>query len=429
MKKTPRSNPQPDSVLTGLTLIDGSGRAPVADAVVAIREGKVFYAGPASGWGEASFKDAIQLDLRGAYVVPGLIDAHVHLSGSGEADSNFSAPTGPMALKILSNAQKNLAAGITTVRDLGGWSELEFDVRRSIQRGEFMGPRMCLAGRFISITEAGADYYVGMYRVADGVGEVRKAVREQVKYGADVIKMGVTGAVLVESGVPGVTHFNVDEMQALVEEAQKFGKPVAMHAHGIDGITKAIQAGVNTLEHGTYLYQDPTAIQAMVARGVFLVPTLKVGWDIILAKDSNIPAWIMQKNIDSQGDAERSLKLAYEAGVQIAMGSDVGTPLNYHGENALEVYWMHKAGLAPMDALVATTGNAARALGWDAWLGTLEVGKVADLIVHTKNPLEDLRVLADKDSLQFVMKDGMVVASHAGSELPKQLFAEHVLTI
>ena len=418
-----------DTVFKNLTLIDGIGREPIADAVIAIRAGKIVYAGPASGWREAD-GDWLIVDLHDKYVLPGLIDTHVHLSGSGEADSQFYAPTGQMALKILSNAQKNLAAGITTVRDLGGWSELEFDVRRSIQRGEFAGPRMCLAGRFISITEAGADYYVGMYRVADGVDEVRKAVREQVKHGADVIKMGVTGAVLVENGVPGATHFNVDEMQVLVEEAKKFGKPVAMHAHGIDGITKAVDAGVNTLEHGTYLYQDPNVIWHMALRGVFLVPTLKVGWDIILAKESNIPDWIMQKNIDSQGDAERSLKMAYEAGVPIAMGSDVGTPLNYHGENALEVYWMHKAGLSVMDALVAATGNAAKALGWDAWLGTLEAGKVADLIVHAKNPLDDLRVLADKQSLQFVMKDGMVVAAgHAGNELPKELFARKHLTI
>ena len=415
------------TILTNCTLIDGTGREPVPDAVVVISEGKMVYAGAAAGWQEA--EQSITADLHGQYVLPGLIDAHVHLSGSGEADSNFSAPTGPMALKILSNAQKNLAAGITTVRDLGGWGELEFDVRRAIQRGEFAGPRMCLAGRFISITEAGADYYPGMYRVADGVDEVRKAVREQVKHGADVIKMGVTGAVLVESGVPGATHFNVDEMLALVEEARKFGKPVAMHAHGIDGITKAVDAGVSTLEHGTYLYQDPNVIWHMAMRGVFLVPTLKVGWDIILAKESSIPDWIMQKNVDSQGDAERSLQLAYEAGVPIAMGSDVGTPLNYHGENALEVYWMHKAGLSVMDALVAATGNAAKALGWDSWLGTLEVGKVADLIVHAKNPLEDLRVLADKTSLRFVMKDGMVTACHAGNELPKELFAKQALGI
>ena len=297
------------TLLKNMTLIDGTGRDPVEGAVIAIRDGKILYAGPGSGWHEAD-DDAIILDLKSKYVLPGLIDAHVHLSGSGEADSQFYAPTGQMALKILSNAQKNLAAGIATVRDLGGWGELEFDVRRAIQRGEFAGPRMCLAGRFISITEAGADYYVGMYRVADGVDEVRKAVREQVKHGADVIKMGVTGAVLVESGVPGATHFNYDEMLALVEEAKKFGKPVAMHAHGIDGIRKAVEAGVNTLEHGTYLYQDPSVIQQMVQRGVFLVPTLKVGWDIILAENSTMPLWIIDKNKATQGEAERSLKMA-----------------------------------------------------------------------------------------------------------------------
>lgn len=418
-----------DTVIKNITLIDGTGREPVQNAVLAIREGKVSYAAPASGWSEAADGNAIALDLHGQFVLPGLIDCHVHLSGSGEADSQFSAPNGQMALKILKNAQRNLAAGITTVRDLGGWSELEFDVRRAIQRGEFAGPRMCLAGRFISITEAGAEYYSGMYRVADGVDEVRKAVREQVKNGADVIKMGVTGAMLVESGIPGTTHFNEDEVCALVAEANKFGKRVAAHAHGIDGIRKAVHAGINTLEHGTYLYQDLLLIQQMAQHGIFLVPTLKVGWDIIHAKNSNIPEWIMDKNKSTQGEAASSLKLAYEAGVPIAMGSDVGTPLNYHGENALEVYWMQQAGMSAIDALISTTGNAARALGWDSWLGTLEEGKVADLVVYDKNPLDDLRILADKTSLQFVMKDGMIAACHTGYQLPKQLFAKNVLTI
>ena len=418
-----------DTILKNITLIDGTGRAPVENAVIAIREGKISYAGSASEWHGAAGEDVTSLDLRGKFVLPGLIDCHVHLSGSGEADSQFQVPTGQMALKILKNAQRNLAAGITTVRDLGGWSELEFDVRRAIQRGEFAGPRMCLAGRFISITEAGADYYIGMYRVADGVDEVRKAVREQVKHGADLIKMGVTGAVLVESGVPGTTHFNADEVCALVEEATKFGKRVAAHAHGIDGVRKAVQAGIHTLEHGTYLFQDPQIIRHMAQHGIYLVPTLKVGWDIILSKDSNIPAWIMDKNKATQGEAALSLRMAYEAGVPIAMGSDVGTPLNFHGENALEVYWMEQAGMSKMDALVSATGNAARALGWDSWLGTLEEGKVADLIAHDKNPLDDLRVLADKTSLQFVMKDGMISACHTGHQLPKELFAKNYLSI
>ena len=418
-----------DTVIENFVLIDGTGRTPVDGAVIVIRDGKILYAGSASDWSDAAGEEAMRLDLGGGYVLPGLIDAHVHLCGSGEADSQFRAQDGAMALKILSNAQKNLAAGITTVRDLGGWNELEFVVRDWIKRGEFAGPRMCLAGRFISITEAGADYYQGMYRVADGVEEIRKAVREQVKHGADLIKIGVTGAVLVENGVPGATHFNEDEIRALVEEAQKFGCRVAAHAHGADGIMKAIQAGARTIEHGTFLHQDPMAIQFMAEHGIFLVPTLKVGWDIILAKESNIPEWIMEKNKATQGEAELSLKMAYAAGVPIAMGSDVGTPLNYHGENTLEIYWMGQAGISVMDAIVAATGNAARALGWDSWMGTLETGKVADLIVVDSNPLDDLRVLADKRHLQFVMKDGMIVACHPDSDLSAQLFAPKYLSI
>jgi imidazolonepropionase-like amidohydrolase len=265
--------------------------------------------------------------------------------------------------------------------------------------------------------------------VADGIDEIRKAVREQVKHGADLIKIGVTGAVLVEHGQPGATHFNEEEIRVLVEEATKFGRRVAAHAHGADGIRKALQAGVATIEHGTYLFQDPASIHWMAEHGIFLVPTLKVGWDIINANDPSIPAWIMEKNKATQGEAELSLKMAYESGVPIAMGSDVGTPLNYHGENGLEIYWMGQAGLSAMDAIVAATGNAARALGWETWMGTLEPGKVADLIALASNPLDDLRVLAQKEHLQFVMKEGRIAACHKDHDLPSQLLGNHLLLI
>lgn len=417
------------TVVHNINLIDGTGRELIEKAVIAIREGKVIYAGPTRGWSDAAGEDVIRLNLRGQFVLPGLIDCHVHLSGSGEADSQFRAETGPMALKILSNAQKNLAAGITTVRDLGGWNELEFDVRRAIQRGDFPGPRMCLAGRFISITESGADYYEGMYRVADGVDEIRKAVREQVKHGADLIKIGVTGAVLVEDGVPGATHFNEDEIRALVKEAEKFGRRVAAHAHGADGIMKALRAGVHSIEHGTFLHQDQSAIEFMAEHHIYLVPTLKAGWDLFQDLPSNTPQWIIEKSKILQDTAVLSLRLAYEAGVPVAMGSDAATPFNFHGENTREIYWMGQAGMSAMDAVLAATGNAARCLGWDSWLGTLEEGKVADLVVFNKNPLDDLRVLADKKSLQFVMKDGLITACHADNDLPPQLFAQRFLSI
>jgi imidazolonepropionase-like amidohydrolase len=254
-------------------------------------------------------------------------------------------------------------------------------------------------------------------------------VREQVKHGADLVKIGVTGAVLVESGEPGLTHFNGDEVRALVQEAAKFGRQVSAHAHGIDGIRRALEAGVHSIEHGTFLHQDPDAIRFMAEKGIFLVPTLKVGWDIINANDPSIPEWILEKNRLTQGDAERSLRLAYEFGVPIAMGSDVGMPLNVHGENGLEAYWMGQAGMPAMDAIKAATGDAARLLGWDSWLGTLEPGKAADLIVFDEDPLDDLRLLADKRHMQFVMKDGEIAACHPDHDLPHALLAKRMLWI
>lgn len=412
-----------------ITLMDGTGREPIANATVAVRDGKIIYAGKARKWQPSRDEDIINLDYGGKYLLPGLIDCHVHLSGSGEPDSLFKADDGSMTLKILSNARRNLAAGITTVRDLGGWNELEFAVRGWIKRGEFTGPRMMLAGRFISITESGADYYEGMYRVADGVEQVRKAVREQIRNGVDLVKLGVTGAVLVEDGVPGATHFNSDEIRAAVEEAAKFGKRVAAHAHGVDGIRKAVQAGAHTIEHGTFLHEGPDVIEEMARRGVFLVPTLSPGMAVLNGDRSKVPVWIVEKLIETQDAAKESMRCALEAGVPIAMGSDAGTPLNYHGGNGLEIYWMEEAGMKPMDALVSATSRAAKAMGWDARLGSIEEGKTADILILDEDPLEDLRRLADKKLIRSVFLDGRLAARHPTDSYPKAILANDCLHV
>ncbi|MBI3740099.1 MAG: amidohydrolase family protein [Chloroflexi bacterium] len=416
-------------VFQNITLIDGTGREPIPNATVAVRDGKIIYAGKTKKWQPSREEDIINLDYGGKYLLPGLIDCHVHLSGSGEPDSQFKVDDGSMALKILSNARKNLAAGITTVRDLGGWNELEFAVRRWIRNGEFSGSRMMLAGRFISITESGADYYEGMYRVADGVEQVLKAVREQIKNGVDLVKLGVTGAVLVEDGVPGATHFNFDEVRVAVEEAAKFGKRVAAHAHGIDGIRKAVQAGAHTIEHGTFLHQGPDVIEEMARRGVFLVPTLSPGMTVINGDRSKVPAWIVDKLIETQSAAKESLRRALEAGVPIAMGSDAGTPLNYHGENGLEVHWMNEAGMKPMDALVSSTSLAAKALGWDSRLGSIEEDKTADILILDEDPLDDLRRLADKKLIRAVFLDGKLAARQPTDSYPKTILAKDCLQV
>ncbi len=412
--------------LTHITLIDGTGRPPLENATLVLRDGRVETVANAAEWQPPAGEPMNVLDLRGQTVLPGLIDSHVHLAMDGRADSKLEGDPAWSALLMLKHAQNHLAAGFTTVRDVGGRHGLEFLVRQAIEQGLWAGPRMQLAGKLLSITSAGAAYYEGMYREADGVEEVRKAAREQLKAGADLIKVLATGAILTPGEQPGAVQFDADEIAAAVHEAGKVGKGVAAHAHAVQGIRNAVSAGVRTVEHGTYLHQDEQLMETMAKRGIFLVPTLKPGFDVLLGNRPGVPNWIREKLKAAQDDAMRSVQRALHMGIPIAMGSDAATPYNYHGDNALELVWMSEAGLSPMQAIVAATSNAARALGWDAWLGTLEPGKAADLLVVNGNPLENLRVLAERRNIQLVFREGQIVAqpqATAISHVPEALLA------
>jgi imidazolonepropionase-like amidohydrolase len=419
------------SILRGATLIDGTGQPPVENAVVAFRDGRILYAGAADGWQAemrhlADAGETVMLDLAGQYLLPGLIDLHVHLAMGGEADSRLQGDSAWTTLLMLAHARNSLAAGVTTVRDVGGRFGLEFVARRAVEAGLYVGPRMALSGKLLSITSAGTDYYDGMYREADGPEEVRQATREQIKAGADWIKVLATGAVLTPGESPGAVQFGPDELAMAIMEATKAGRPVAAHAHGIEGIRNAVAAGVRTIEHGTYLHRDPHVMETMAERGIYLVPTLKAGFDVINSDQDSMPAWIVEKMKEIQEDALLSVRRALEMGVPIAMGTDAATPYNFHGENAMELVWMAEAGLSPMQCITAATASAARALGWDSWLGTVEAGKVADLVVCAANPLENLRHLADRSQITMVFKDGQVVArqlAHDEGAIPDEMLA------
>jgi imidazolonepropionase-like amidohydrolase len=412
-----------------VTLISGTGDEPVPDATVAMRDGRIIYAGEARTWLPSLQEDILNMDFPGKYLLPGLIDCHVHLARSGEAHGRLEGDDGAVALRMLLNARRNLAAGITTVRDTGGWNEIEFAVRDAIQRGDFCGPRLILSGRCITGSEAAAAQYAGRYRLAKGADEVRKAAREVIRRGADVIKLSMTGALLVQGDTPAAKLMSVEELNAAVDEAVKAERRLAAHAHGTEGIRQAVLAGVHSIEHGTYLYKDRSLIEEMKKRGAFLVPALNAGRVLAEGSVGRVPAWIVGRMNETHEAAKRSLRLAYQAGVPIAMGSNAGTPLNRHGENGLEVLSMQRAGMKPMDALMSATLIAARALGRQSEIGSIEEGKLADLLVLDANPLEDLGRLADKKQIRAVFLEGKLAARQPTDAYPRTILVRDGLLI
>lgn len=338
-----------------------------------------------------------------ACVVPGLINAHAHLEGSGEAQTMtvfvLTTPT-QRALVCAANARKALHAGITSMRDLGSSEKLSIDTRDAIAGGTIAGPNVVAAGRAICMT-GGHGWFVG--RQSDGEWDVRKAVREQLRDGADCIKFIATGGVLTKGAVPAVEQLGEDELRAGVAEAHKHGLKCAAHAIGTGGIKNALRAGVDTIEHGHLV--DDEGIALLVERGVYLVPTLAAIRCILDGgDDAGMPDFVLRKARTIGEHAETNLRRARAAGVQFAGGSDAGTPFNYHDGYAYEIELMQSMlGMSPREALRATTVSSAAALGLQR--GTLGPGEVADLVVLARDPDADPRAFRDP---AFVLKDGAI---------------------
>jgi imidazolonepropionase-like amidohydrolase len=348
------------------------------------------------------------VELGGAWLLPGLIDCHVHLALPTDlADPAAAAKWSDAAFAIhaAKAAERTLLGGVTTARDVGGWNYVEMAVRNAIDQGLTIGPRLFLAGRLLSITTGTTDYYPGMYEVANGPDEVRAAARKQLAMGADLIKVMATGAMLSsETEDARAIQYTLEELKAAVEIARDNFKHVAAHAHACRGIENAIEAGIDSIEHCSFA--DEAALKRIADKGIFVVPT-RCALEAATRENrimEEMPAHLRRRLSENNAIHRETIRRAHRLGVPIAMGTDAGTPGNHHGQNARECVLMVKEiGMTPQECLRAATLHPARLLRQEKNLGSLEVGKFADIVACRANPLDDIEELT---RLAFVMKGG-----------------------
>jgi imidazolonepropionase-like amidohydrolase len=372
-------------LLTADRLLDGTGRSLEPGALL-LDDGRIIAVDR-----RIEAVGAEHRHYAGATILPGLIDCHVHLTRRPVADPAEDADDDEARLaRIGEHAAATLRAGVTTLRDCGGTNHLEMRFR---ELGA-ISPRLVLAGKIVSISTPAAEMWRGMYHQADGTEEVRRAVQEEVAAGADFIKVMATGAVMSPPGEsPGQQQYSLEELQAAVEAAGRLERRVAAHAHGVEGLRAAAEAGVQSIEHGTMLHLDPEAVDLMARRGTFLVPTLRATSLLSNPPGPGIPDSIIEKAREVGRHHRQSVAAALAGGVSIAMGTDAATSFNGHGQNAAELELLVEAGMTPMQAIVASTSTAAAALDRSDELGRLAPGLRADLVVTPGDPLVDISVL------------------------------------
>lgn len=397
-----------DFVVTGCTLIDGSGRDAIDRAALHVRDGRVAWAGALSAL-PADARKAQEIDAAGRTVIPGLIDAHIHVCWNGtESVLDLMARDRDLiVLEAVDIVRRVLATGTTTVRDVGGHDYVEMALRKAINAGHIQGPRMRVSGKVLCMT-GGHGYFIA--READGPDEMRKAAREQLKAGADTIKMMATGGAATPGQDVNASQLSVEEMAAAVQAAHAFGRTAASHCHGAGGIKNSVLAGMDSIEHGTYL--DEETADLMIQHGTALVLTQGVA----KPDPDKIPA-------NAQAEARRlepifdalskrtseAISIARAKGVYIGCGSDAGgnalAPHDFSMAKELEL--LVKNGFSPLEALTIVTCHNARILRWEKDLGTLEAGKLADFVILGANPLEDI---ANVRKVESVYKGGQRVS-------------------
>ncbi len=402
--KDTKVEPVKPVVLKAAAMLDVKSGKIIHDARIVIKGDKIVSVNPGSLPG-----DAAVLDLGDVCVLPGLIDCHTHMSwqlGKGAFTEVVTRSTADNALTATVYTKRTLFAGFTTVRECGSSEFLDVSLKRAIDAGEIIGPRIIPAGHGVGITGGHGDatgFLPGILEmdwrrgVADGPGEVLKAVRYQIKHGAEVIKIVATAGVLSFEKSVGAQQMTFEEIRAAVEEAARHGLKVMAHAHGTDGIITAIKAGVVSVEHGSILNDE--VIHLMKEKGTYLVPTIAATEHLPL---DVLPPLLKEKALRVTPIARRSFKKALSAGVKIAFGTDAG--VFPHGHNAVEFAIMVKLGMTPLHAIQTATIHAAHLLGVTD-RGTLEAGKLADIIAVKGNPLKNAKIL---EQVGFVMKGGRV---------------------
>jgi len=402
-------------------LIDGRGGPPVSPVMLRIEGDRILDVGPSL----AVPPGARVVDLGSATLLPGLIDLHTHLTDRFGVhwEQALTTTTPPeAALWGARNARDTLQAGFTTCRDMGpSWPYVDVALRDAIAQGAVPGPRLLVAGNYVSSTGGAGDarqfsIYVDVpivRNLADGPEEITRAVRTNFKNGADFIKILATGAVLSKGIPPGQQQYSDAEILAAVIEANRWGRPVAAHAHGAQGIKAAIKAGVRTVDHGSYLDDEAVVLLQRSGRKTFYVPTLYTSDAILGAEGAPIPASEVERERQIRDVQFVGFRRALAAGIPIGFGTD--SSVIPHGKNAHEMVLRVGLGESPMAAIVSATSLNAEILGWSDRVSSVEKGKLADLIAVSGDPLKDI---TEMERVRFVMKDGVVYKDELSGACP-----------
>jgi imidazolonepropionase-like amidohydrolase len=397
-------------VLWDVRIVDVESGSATERQVITIDEDRIASIGDAEGTPPDGARD-----LGGATALPGLIDAHAHLLSDTSRSPDFGPPPAkhgdaprPAALGhyiLAATADRIVRSGFTAVRDVGSYDDEASVLKLAVDTGIVPGPRILTCARIISATSPGGDIFGTMYREADGPWEMRKAVREQIRRGADFIKFMATGARSVVLEDPEPAQMTLEEMRAIVDEAHRMGRRVAAHAEGLDGTRLAIEAGADTIEHGLSLHREPRSLDEMAERGVVLVPTLSTFHDLAERFVDDFAPVLVEQAKRQFDEAVRTVEMARRAGVTLALGYDSGPP----GTSARELLRLIDAGLSAADGLRAATLGGAAALGRDD-LGRIAAGGPADLVLVDGRPDEEPELLTRPEAIRLVVSRGVAVA-------------------